>query len=160
MNVNFYGALHMTKAFLPHLLKRPEAHIVNVSSMGGFLPVPGQSIYGASKAAVKLMTEGLASELADTNMHATVVFPGATNTNITKNSGVKSPVAQSGAAAKQYKTLAPEKAAQIIIRGMIKNKSRVFVGRDSKMMNLLYRMSPNLATRLITKQMKSLLSDS
>jgi NAD(P)-dependent dehydrogenase (short-subunit alcohol dehydrogenase family) len=50
MNVNFYGSLYMIKAFLPHLLKRPEAHLVNVSSMGGFLPVPGQSVYGASKA--------------------------------------------------------------------------------------------------------------
>jgi short-subunit dehydrogenase len=63
MNVNFYGTLYMTKTFLPHLLTRPEAHVVNVSSMGGFLPVPGQVIYGASKAAVKLLTEGLHSEL-------------------------------------------------------------------------------------------------
>jgi NADP-dependent 3-hydroxy acid dehydrogenase YdfG len=53
MNINFYGTLHMVKAFLPYLLKRPEAYVANVSSMGGFLPVPGQSIYGASKAAVK-----------------------------------------------------------------------------------------------------------
>ena len=59
MNVNFYGTLHMTKACLPHLLKRDEAYIANVSSMGGFLPVPGQSVYGASKAAVKPLTEGL-----------------------------------------------------------------------------------------------------
>ena len=56
MNVNFYGTLYMIKTFLPHLLKRPEAHIANISSMGGFLPVPGQGICGASKAAVKLMT--------------------------------------------------------------------------------------------------------
>jgi NAD(P)-dependent dehydrogenase (short-subunit alcohol dehydrogenase family) len=69
MNVNFYGTPYMTKAFLPHLLKRPEAHIANVSSMGGFLPVPGQSIYGASKAAVKLFTEGLHSELLTTNVY-------------------------------------------------------------------------------------------
>src|SRR3712207_7305203 len=49
MNVNLFGTLYMTKAFLPHLLARPEAHITNISSMGGFLPVPGQTIYGASK---------------------------------------------------------------------------------------------------------------
>jgi NAD(P)-dependent dehydrogenase (short-subunit alcohol dehydrogenase family) len=61
MNINFYGTLYMIKTFLPHLLTRPEAHIVNISSMGGFLPVPGQTIYGASKAAVKLLTEGLRS---------------------------------------------------------------------------------------------------
>ena len=63
MNVNFYGTLYMTKTFLPHLLTRPEANTVNISSMGGFLPVPGQTIYGASKAAVKPLTEGLHSEL-------------------------------------------------------------------------------------------------
>ena len=88
MNVNFYGTLYMTKAFLPHLLKRPEAHITNISSMGGFLPVPGQTIYGASKAAVKLLTEGLNSELLNSNVHVTVVFPGAVGTNIAANSGV------------------------------------------------------------------------
>ena len=76
MNINFYGTLYMTKSFLPHLLSRPEAHIVNVSSMGGFLPVPGQSVYGASKAAVKLLTEGLYAELIDTNVNVSVVFPG------------------------------------------------------------------------------------
>ena len=60
---------------MPHLLKRPEAHIANVSSMGGFLPVPGQTIYGASKAAVKLLTEGLHAELMNTNVKVTVIFP-------------------------------------------------------------------------------------
>ena len=87
-DVNWRGTLYMTKTFLPLLLARPEAHIVNVSSMGGFLPVPGQTIYGASKAAVKLLTEGLHSELAGTNVRVTVVFPGAVATNITANSGV------------------------------------------------------------------------
>ncbi|MDX9846987.1 MAG: SDR family NAD(P)-dependent oxidoreductase [Tenuifilaceae bacterium] len=57
--VNFDGTLYMVKSFLPHFLKRPEAHILNVSSMGGFLPVPGQSIYGAAKSAVKLFTEAM-----------------------------------------------------------------------------------------------------
>src|SRR5690606_24464226 len=88
MAVNWLGALYMTKTFLPILLERPEGHIVNVSSMGGFLPVPGQTIYGASKAAVKLLTEGLHSECAGTNVRVTVVFPGAVATNITANSGV------------------------------------------------------------------------
>jgi short-subunit dehydrogenase len=55
MNVNFYGPLNLTKLFLPELLKRPAAHIVNISSMGGFFPFPGQTVYGASKAALKLL---------------------------------------------------------------------------------------------------------
>jgi NAD(P)-dependent dehydrogenase (short-subunit alcohol dehydrogenase family) len=58
MNVNFWGVVHMVKTFLPILLTRPVGHILNISSMGGFCPVPGQTIYGASKAAVKLLTEG------------------------------------------------------------------------------------------------------
>src|SRR5262245_26282586 len=70
--VNWSGTLYLTKTFLPALLARPEAHVVNVSSMGGFLPVPGQTIYGASKAAVKLLTEGLHAECAGTNVHVTV----------------------------------------------------------------------------------------
>ena len=70
------------------LKETAAAHIINISSMGGFLPVPGQSVYGASKAAVKLLTEGLYAELRETNVRVSVVFPGAINTNITTNSGV------------------------------------------------------------------------
>lgn len=160
MNVNFNGTLYMTKSFLPFLLKRPEAHIVNVSSMGGFLPVPGQSIYGASKAAVKLMTEGLYAELLDTPVHVSVVFPGATATNITKNSDVGGPtLGTAGDSAKKIaaKMLAPDKAAETILDGVESNKPQIFTGSDSKMMNRLYRLNPVSATKLIAKQMKSLL---
>lgn len=158
MNVNFYGTVYMTKAFLPLLLDRPEAHVVNVSSMGGFLPVPGQAMYGASKAAVKLMTEGLYAELLDTNVRVSVVFPGATKTQITENSGVDAPLsAQADEAAKNFPMLSADKAAQIIIDGMEANKPQIFTGKDSRLMNRLYRLSPVRATKLITKQMKSLL---
>ena len=160
MSVNFYGTLYMTKSFLPFLLKCPEAHIVNVSSMGGFLPVPGQSIYGASKAAVKLMTEGLYAELLDTPVHVSVVFPGATATNITKNSNVGGPsLEDAGPKAKKIaaKMLPPNKAAEIILNGIEKNKVQIFTGSDSRAMNRLYRLNPVSATKLIAKQMKSLL---
>ena len=85
------GHAQPDRAFLPVLLDRPEGHIVNVSSMGGFLPVPGQTIYGASKAAVKLLTEGLHAECRGTNVHVTVVFPARVATNITTNSGRRHP---------------------------------------------------------------------
>jgi short-subunit dehydrogenase len=156
MNVNFFGTLYMTKTFLPYLLKRPEAHIVNISSMGGFLPVPGQSIYGASKAAVKLLTEGLYAELKDTNVHVSVVFPGATATNISENSGLKVP-AGADTEAQNFPMLSAHDAAAIIVNGMEKNKLQIFTGKDSNMMNLLYRLNPKYATDLIAKQMKSLL---
>ena len=160
MNVNFYGSLHMIKAFLPHLLKRQEAHILNVSSMGGFLPVPGQSIYGASKAAIKLLSEALYAELLYTKVNVSVVFPGAIGTNISENSDVTIPSGTITDADKsKIKVLPPQEAAEAIIRGMEKNKSMIYVGRDSKLMNIIYRISPGYATRLISKKMKSLLSD-
>jgi short-subunit dehydrogenase len=157
VNINFYGTLYMVKTFLPHLLTRPEAHIVNISSMGGFLPVPGQIIYGASKAAVKLLTEGLHSELADTKVKVTVVFPGAVKTNITKNSGLNMPQ-QYGTEPKSANVLAASKAAQIIIKGMEKNHYRVLVGKDARFMDFFYRLNPERAARLITKKMLRLLT--
>lgn len=156
MNVNFYGTVWMTKAFLPHLLARPEAHIVNVSSMGGFLPVPGQTIYGAAKAAVKLFTEGLYSELLETKVRVTVVFPGAVSTNITANSGVSSLPRTDKQPA--ITPLPAERAAQIIVEGIERNRFRVLVGNDATMMDRLYRLSPQFAVRLIFRQMKSLLA--
>lgn len=158
MNVNFYGTLYMTKSFLPHLLERPEAYLANVSSMGGFLPVPGQSVYGASKAAVKLLTEGLYAELLDSPIHVSIIFPGATKTNITANSNVTAPVSANSREASRYKMLSAEQAAKIILDGIQKNKPQIFTGSDSKTMNRLYRLNPVYATKLIAKKMKSLLS--
>jgi len=155
MNINFYGTLYMVKAFLPYLLKRPEAHIVNVSSMGGFLPVPGQGVYGASKAAVKLLTEALYAELSGTNVRVSAVFPGATQTNITQNSGLKAP--KSSKENSKIPMLLPSDAAKLIVDGMEKNNFQIFTGKDSSFMNKLYRLSPRFATNFIAKQMKSLL---
>lgn len=157
MHVNFWGLVNVTKAFLPHLLQRPEAHIVNTSSMGGFLPVPGQTAYGASKAAVKLFSEGLRSELLDTNVRVSVVFPGAIATNITVNSGVATPQEVKARDSSKFKTLSADKAAEIIIDGMEKNKYHILVGQDAKMMDFLSRVMPDRAARLIYSQMRSLL---
>jgi NAD(P)-dependent dehydrogenase (short-subunit alcohol dehydrogenase family) len=155
MDVNWRGTLYMTKSFLPALKARPEAHIVNISSMGGFLPVPGQTIYGASKAAVKLMTEGLHAELRETSVHVTVVFPGAVATNITQNSGVAIPTMPSGG--RQSKTTSAPDAAHQIVEGLARNRYRVMVGRDAAMMDRLYRLAPAWAAGFIAKQMRALL---
>ena len=155
--VNWLGTLYMTKTFLPHLLARPEGHIVNVSSMGGFLPVPGQTVYGASKAAVKLLTEGLHSECAGTNVHVTIVFPGAVATNITTNSGVDIPVSDADAEKMASRVLAADRAARMILDGMERNAYRVMVGSDAKLMDRLYRLSPRRAAGFIARQMKDLL---
>ncbi len=158
--VNFYGTLYVTKAFLPHLVSRPEGHVVNISSMGGFLPVPGQTIYGATKAAIKLLTEGLHSELKDTNVKVTVVFPGAIHTNIMGNSGLETPdvgeLTKKQAKKQASMMTSPAKAAAIIIGGMEKDSFRVLVGRDAKFLDFFYRLSPKAAAGFINKMMKGM----
>lgn len=149
-NVNFFGALYIIKAFLPYLLERPEAHIANISSMGGFLPFPGQTMYSASKAALKMLTEGLYSELKNTNVGVTVIHPGAVNTNIMVNSGIKMPDINKAAS---QKILQPDKAAVIIVKAIEKNKYRVMAGKDALILDLLYRISPKRAVDLIVKKM-------
>ncbi len=156
-NVNFWGVANMTKAFLPELVERPAAAVLNVSSMGGFLPVPGQAAYGASKAAVKLFTEALYAESLGTNLAVTIVFPGGVGTNITENSGVKMDLPEGADAGKGYKTTSPADAGRQIIEGLEKGAFRVCIGGDAKFMDRLSRLSPRRATELIAKQMKSLL---
>jgi short-subunit dehydrogenase len=158
MNVNFYGTLNMVKSFLPHLLERPVAHLVNVSSMGGFLPVPGQTIYGASKAAVKLMTEGLYAELIDSDVVVSVVMPGGVSTDINVNSGVEVP-AMAGAEGMSSKIpiLSAEEAAEIILDGVESDRLHIHVGRQSALMSLMTRIAPRRAAHMISNQMKELL---
>ncbi|MBX3046662.1 MAG: SDR family oxidoreductase [Anaerolineales bacterium] len=157
LNINLYGTIYMVKAFLPALLQRPEAHIVNVSSMGGFFPFPGQTLYGASKAAVKILTEGLYAELIGTNVGVTVIFPGAIATNITANSGLAVPGGDAEAGSARIKPTSPEVAAQTIISAIEKNKLQAYIGNDAVMMNLFYKLNPRGAIHFIRKQMDSLL---
>lgn len=156
VNVNFWGTVHVVKAFLPGFLDRPEAHIALVSSMGGFLPVPGQTAYGATKAAVKLMGEGLYAELLETNVGVSVIMPGAVGTNITSNSGVDIPIGE--AEASSHRVTSAEDAGRIILDGIESDDLYIFVGRDARTMNILTRVAPKRATHLIQKQMKDLLA--
>lgn len=155
-NVNWWGVVHMTRAFLPALKESSEARIVNISSMGGFMPFPGQVIYGASKAAVKLMTEGLMVELADTQVGVSIVYPGAVQTNITNNAPDMSDKAKQAAAAQEDKKVGvtAEAAAKVIIKGIVKNKSRILVGSDCKFIDKLYRLMPVKTAHLMSWLMK------
>lgn len=159
MNVNFWGVVNMSKAFLPHLLARPESGLLNVSSMGGFLPVPGQAAYGASKAAVKLFTEALFAETQGTPLKVTVIFPGGVGTNITKNSGVDTTKLEAAAnsGGKAPKATSPADAGRQIIEAMEKGSFRATIGGDAKFMDRLARLAPRRATLFIANQMKSLL---
>jgi UDP-N-acetylglucosamine acyltransferase len=105
-----------------------------------------------SYAAVKSLSEGLCAELSDTNVQILVAFPGAMNTDIKKNSGMGDRTDYDKE--KAGSVLQPRRAAEIIISGMERNKKRVFVGNDSKTMNLLYRISPDFAVKLIYKKIQ------
>lgn len=158
MNVNFWGVINMVKAFLPELIARPEAALVNVSSMGAYAAVPGQAVYGASKAAVRLLTEALYAELMDTNVAVTAIYPGAIGTDIAKNSGVSLGAGVSEeAAASAHKMTAPEEAGRVIVRALERGSFRATIGSDAATMDRLSRLSPKKATEIIAKQMGDLL---
>lgn len=155
MDVNFWGQYYGTKAFLPHLLQRPEATIVNVSSVNAFIPFPNQSSYNISKYAISGLCESLQQELRGTPVNVMSVYPGGVRTNIVKNSkfitGAKSNLSQEQSVAlfeKVAMTSAP-KAARIIIRGMRKNRRRVRIGSDALLFDLLKRLFPKWSVALI-----------
>ena len=154
MNINFFGPLNLIRFFMEDLIKdKKEQYIVNVSSMGGFFPFPGQTIYGASKAALKIFTEGLFAELEKTNVRVMIVLPGAMATNITKNSNVEVSTTEENSS---FKMLSPEIGAKEIIKGIKKNKFKIFLGSDSKFLKFLYKINSIWAIRFINKKMNNI----
>ena len=154
MNINFFGPLNLIRYFMEDLTKdKKEQYIVNVASMGGFFPFPGQTIYGASKAALKIFTEGLFAELEKTNVRVMIVLPGAMDTNITKNSNVE---VSSDSGAASFKMLSPKDGAEQIINGIKKNKFKLFLGGDSKFLKFLYKINSIWAIRFINKKMSGI----
>ena len=149
MNINFYGAVTLIKEFLPDLKTRPEGYIVNVGSMGGFFPFPSQTAYGASKAALGLFTEGLYSELLNTNIKVTLVIPGAIATDIVTNSNVKVKETSNN----NILMTSAEEAAFKIIDAIKKEKWKIYIGRDAKFMNLIYKVNACKAIKYINKLM-------
>ncbi len=125
--------------------------------MGGLVPVPGQGAYGASKAAVKLLTETLYAELRGTSVVVTVVFPGGIGTNITANSGVEVPGGGHVRAGKLPKVTPVEDAGAAICEAIEKGTFRLLIGGDVKAIDKLARFSPQRAIVTIADQMKKLL---
>jgi len=153
MNVNFYGTLYMIKTFLPLLIIRPCAHITNISSMGSFIPVPGQTIYGATKAAVDQLTIGLRTELKNTNVNVTLISPGAVATEIAKNSKAINLTSTTHNKNPKIKSISPKKAAKLIVNATLNNKHHVKIGNDAKFMYYLSRFVPNYALKIIYKKL-------
>jgi NAD(P)-dependent dehydrogenase (short-subunit alcohol dehydrogenase family) len=148
MGINFWGVVHGTKAFLPHLIRSGEGHVVNVSSVFGLISVPTQSAYNAAKFGVRGFTDALYMELkvARHPVSATTVHPGGIKTNIVKNARLHESL---GAAADlesthgRFQTISltsPEKAASAILTAVRRDRRRVTVGPDAKVIDLLSRL--------------------
>ncbi len=153
MNVNFWGTVVMCQAFLPTLRSRPEASIVNMSSLSALIAFAGQTAYGASKGAVKQYTEGLYQELAGSRIEVCAIFPGNISTNISANSGVE----MIDSRGKKVRATTPNDAARAIVRGIRRGSFRILVGRDARILDRLVRIAPKRAVDLIASQMASVL---
>ncbi|MBU1169518.1 MAG: SDR family oxidoreductase [Proteobacteria bacterium] len=148
MNINFWGVVYGTMAFLPYLRKRPQGHVVNISSINGIIPNPNNGPYCAAKFAVKGYTETLYQELKDTSIRVSCVHPGGIKTNIARNARVTQTffdLPKDKAAEiydKEVFITTAEDAARIIITGIKKNRRRIMVGRDAKFLDLMTRLFP------------------
>ena len=157
-DINFFGTLYFTKTFLPYLVKRPEAYIVNVSSFGALSPVPGETIYGASKAAVRMLSEGLLMELKQTHIHILTAVPGGINSDIIRNSNADTDMKVNHLRSRfAFLLLSPKRAADLIIKGVEKNRKRIVLGIDAFLVNFLSRISPRIFTRILYQTIQSVL---
>jgi short-subunit dehydrogenase len=150
MGINFWGVVYGTRAFLPHLRSRPQAHIVNISSVFGIIAPAGQSAYSASKFAVRGFSEAVRHELKMSNspVRLSVVHPGGIATNIARNAragvNVREAVnmAELGDRFAQMARTSPEAAAQRIVRGIDRNEPRILIGADARLLDLVQRLMP------------------
>lgn len=148
MNINFWGVVHGSKAFLPHLLGRRQGHLINISSLFGLVTVPGQSAYNASKFAVRGFTEALGQEMRGKGVGVSCVHPGGILTDIAKNARFKRSFSGNQTAEEFSNTFdaiartTPERAADVILEGVNKNKRRILIGSDARLLDRLQRLMP------------------
>lgn len=148
MNINFWGVVHGCRAFLPYLRQRPQASLVNISSIFAMVSYPTQAIYNASKAAVRGFSDALRIELDDSPVVLTCVHPGGVKTNIVRNAriGDLSRVADNAEDyAADFETVAgstPEQAAAAIVGAIKRKQIRLLIGADARVLDWLYRLAP------------------
>jgi len=162
MNINFWGMVYGTKAFLPHLKKSGEGHIANVSSVFGIMVVPNTGAYSATKFAIRGFNETLRAEMKihDYGINVSSIHPGGIRTNIARASrrgdtmlGDMNPERID----KMFKKIAmttPEQAAETIVKGIKKNKMRILVGPDAHIFDIGSRISPRLFQKAVIYMVK------
>jgi butyryl-CoA dehydrogenase len=151
MDINFWGVVHGTMAFLPHLRASGDGHVVNISSVFGLLGIPTQSAYNSAKFAVRGFTDALRTELdiEQCGVSATTIHPGGIRTNIARNARFEfadhEEAVDAEQAAVDFEKLArttPEKAARLILGAVRKNKRRALIGPDAHLFDAAARLSP------------------
>lgn len=161
MEINFWGVVRMTRAFLPILRASGQARIVNVSSIFGIIAPPGQTAYCASKFAVRAFSESLRRELEaeGAKIGVTVVHPGGVATSIAKNARPPRGVNDIDLDAQKerfekFLRMPPEKAGEIIVRGVEKERPRIVVGNDARFMAAVERLAPISYWKLLGRALK------
>lgn len=147
MNIDFWGMVYGTKAFLPQLQQKGAGHIVNVSSLFGIIAAPRQAAYNSAKFAIRGFTEALAHEMRETAIRVSSVHPGGIKTNIVRNARFlqSTSAGERQEAASNFDKIArtsPAKAAEIIVRGIQKDRRRILIGMDARLIDLLQRLFP------------------
>ena len=147
VDINFWGVVHGAKLFLPALKQRPEAHIVNISSVFGLIAPSGNAAYCASKFAVRGFSESLAHELAGSNVRVSTVHPGGIRTPIVTHARAAAGVgnAQRDDVITRFEQAArttPDAAAERILRGIRRNEKRILIGGDARFLDGLQRLLP------------------
>lgn len=159
MDINFWGVVRGTRAFLAHLRSRPQAHIINISSIFGIIAPAGQSAYAASKFAVRGFSEALRHELAvnKSTVRLSVVHPGGVKTNIARKARTGTELRESvsmdevGDRFERMARTTPSAAAQRIIRGIERNEPRILIGGDARILDVLQRLKPATYWALLSR---------
>jgi len=156
MDVNYWGVVRMSKAFLDQILSK-KGTLVNISSVFGFIGYAGQTHYCASKFAVRGFTETLAQELKGTGVGVCSVHPGGIATNIAR-SAIADKLPDNGATREEMDAAfdkmaitSPEKAAQVILKGAAKKKRRILIGGDARFISLVSRLFPVGYSKVLEK---------
>jgi short-subunit dehydrogenase len=162
ININFWGVVRGTRAFLPHLSLQQQSHIVNLSSIFGIIAPPGQSAYAAAKFAVRGFSESLRHELeaAKSPVKLSVVHPGGIATHIARNSRTGSGMTDNERRARTIERFeaaaktTPQRAAQRIIQGIENDEPRILIGSDARMLDLLQRFRPATYWKVLSRRIE------
>jgi butyryl-CoA dehydrogenase len=164
MNINFWGVVYGTKAFLPHLKRSGEGHIVNLSSVFGLISVPSQSAYNAAKFAVRGFTDTLRMELEieGANVSVTTIHPGGIKTNIARNArmheSIRDIAGDPEKAARDFERAfitSPEKAAAQILTAVRRDRRRALIGPDAKVIDIVSRLPAAIYQSILTRGVAS-----